>query len=102
MGQPDPFVVLVEWTDSWSNPKSVWIDVADMDHSECICTSVGFVIKWDKLGMSLAISKHETTYGCVKFIPSGAIRSVRVLKKSARIKSPVLASKNGRPARAKD
>lgn len=98
MGQSDPFVVLVSWTDSHRNPN-IWVDVDSLDHTEAICTAVGIVAKWDKVGITLATCSQGEHFGSVFFIPKGAIRSVKVI--STR-KGRVLAPKDGRAAGAAD
>jgi hypothetical protein len=96
----DLFIVAVRWNDACAL-AGTWHHQDSIDHSPAECLSVGHVVQWDETGISLAISSHADSFGCIKFIPNGCITDVRSLYYSdtcAEAARPVLAPKNGRHA----
>lgn len=82
MANKKKILLLVEWGDAWG--KSGWTDfddAVDRLHGDLGVTSVGFLVKNDKKGISLAhgFSELDTPLG-VSFIPKGMIKRTKRIK----------------------
>lgn len=71
-------IVCVEWQDAWAGNR--WI--SDYDHSPLTVYSTGFLLKSDKVGVSLARGLEETEGSIlgVSFIPKGMVRKITRIK----------------------
>jgi hypothetical protein len=85
-------MVHVVWTDS-HRPNPIWVSLDDIEHEEAICNAVGIVVKWDKVGITLATCSQGDSFGSTFFIPAGAIKHVYTLEAGEKTRRPVLASK---------
>jgi hypothetical protein len=82
-----PFVE-VTWRDSYSVKESAWTSMEEADESHlaskksALCTSIGAVVKRDKIGLTLAMSMTAGgQVGGLWHIPAGMVVKVRRLRK---------------------
>lgn len=69
-------IALVVWHDAWDDQV-----YDEAEHGPEVVTSVGFVVKYDDLGMSLVgCDESGHAYKRPLFIPRGVIQSVKFLK----------------------
>ena len=73
--------VIITWEDAWSNNKAYFNPKSIIEEGPCMVTSIGFVIRDNKAGISLA---HEDfgsdEYRSIQHIPRAMIRKIRILK----------------------
>jgi hypothetical protein len=78
-----PFVE-VTWVDSHSSASSAWRSLKEAEeyHCEpCVCSTVGFLFKRDRRGLTLAQSVNEQgQVGALWHVPAGMVRRVRRLR----------------------
>jgi hypothetical protein len=76
--------VAVEWKDAHQSARTAWRplgEAEDYHDLPCICSSVGFLVKRDKKGLTLAMSMSDEGLLCgLWHIPAGMVRSVRRLR----------------------
>jgi hypothetical protein len=89
------FIVAVAWKDA-AQAAGTWHHRDSIDHTPAHCVSVGHVAQWDDTGISLAISAHGESFGCIKFIPAGCITNVRVLETGRLVSRPDLPQTDGK------
>jgi hypothetical protein len=73
-------IAIVEWLDAESIDE--WTENVLIDHSVAKVVSIGFLLKSDKQGVTLALN-HDTkndAHSCIMKIPNGMIVSKRVFK----------------------
>lgn len=74
-----PRLVEIHWDDAWSG--SGWRVPADIDHTALVATTVGYMIKSTRLGVTVAGSLADNgDYGSISFRPRGMIRKIRRLR----------------------
>ena len=73
-------LVLVEWLDACGTSEEV--EVEHIEHKPYITESVGFQLKRDKAGITIAMDTYPDNVSCAKcyaFIPKGMIVKVHTL-----------------------
>jgi hypothetical protein len=75
-----PDLVIVEWEDAWG--ESGWrnLAIAEEGHGASLVTSVGFVIKGDNKGLSLAYGLSGNGMLSQNFIPRKMIKKITKIK----------------------
>lgn len=71
------------WGDAWSGNS--WRTKQEIDHSPIKVTTIGYVIRHDKIGLSLSATKDGNgTYCGVCFRPAKMIESTRIISPAKR------------------
>lgn len=73
--------VIIEWNDAWEDQAAV--DPADIEHKPVVQRTIGFLIRKDKKGATLATEYAVDGSGLrtTNFIPKGMIVSITPLTK---------------------
>lgn len=80
--KPDT-LVKCEWEDAWAGIS--WRPRADIIHEPMKVTTVGYVVKHDKTGLTLSATKDENgNYGGTCFRPAKMIVKIKVLERAAK------------------
>jgi hypothetical protein len=72
--------VIVTWLDAWGEDKQV--EKVDIDHSPIVTDTIGFLIKENEVGVTIAMDSypsHPTEVRNYAFIPRGMIRKITYL-----------------------
>ena len=80
MVNPNPFdypLVVVEWDDAWVNAEEP-VSPADVtaSHKPTVVRTIGWLLRQDEAGVSLANEHYENLYRGRSFIPTVMVRSV--------------------------
>jgi hypothetical protein len=73
-------VAIITWMDAFS--EDARSDIADLHHKPIETRSVGYVLKSDEIGITIAMDdypEHPTECHTISFIPIGMVRDVRYL-----------------------
>jgi len=71
-------VVVVTWVDAHDNPAHIDSDQVDEEHKPNLVHSVGWLLKKDKKGVTIArCYDDEKESDASLFVPTGMIQSVR-------------------------
>lgn len=73
-------VVSVEWEDAWTEGGQYYTFESIADEESCICQSVGFLIRNDEVGITIAREgARDGRFRGVQHIPRSMVRLARVL-----------------------
>jgi hypothetical protein len=69
-------LVLVEWDDAWINEVSVTLEDVGASHKPTTVHTLGWLLREDDVGVSLANEHYDATYRGRTFIPRAMVREV--------------------------
>jgi len=73
-------LVIVEWNDAWGDEEPVSLDSVDAVHKPLVVRTIGWLLKSDDAGVSLANECYDNSYRGRSFIPKAMIKSVTPYK----------------------
>lgn len=80
-------IVAVEWDDAHGSVASD-VDLEE-EHKPVIMTTIGFLLQWDALGLSIANERSDGEYRGHTFIPRGMVRTIRTVTKQRLSRRPL-------------
>lgn len=69
-------LVVVEWNDAWIKEAGVTLEDVGATHVPTVVTTIGWMMKDDEVGISLANEFYDDTYRGRTFIPRGMVKTV--------------------------
>lgn len=69
-------IVIVEWGDAWTNELGVTVEDVGASHKEMTVHTLGWLLKDDPKGVSLANEYFDDQYRGRTFIPRAMVRGV--------------------------
>ncbi len=90
MSQPTLPLMVVEWDDAHVEADvPINLDTVRDSHKPTVVTAIGWLLREDEVGVSIANEFYESCYRGRTFIPSAMIRSAtRVRLSKPRVKKP--------------
>ena len=68
------------WNDAWIRESPVTLEDVGASHEPEVVTTIGWVLRDDEIGISLANEYYDNTYRGRTFIPRGMVKSVTPYK----------------------